>query len=332
MLSVVKLSSELLGRMIRIIHRGDTRCMIGPRIGEDAAVIDIEGLKNIVVHSDPITGAENMIGRLSVIVPSNDVACEGGDPRWISITMLLPENYNEDKIVRICEQIREECDRLDIDVVGGHSEYTPSLSRPIIVSTCIGTCSRPLDKRRIGEDNLIVLARSPGIEASLVIATDMRDRLRNIDEKIIEKVMSFQNELSIVPLARAIRDHVIAMHDPTEGGIFQALYELARASMRDFEVWLSSIKVRDEIRKICEIARIDPLRSLSSGCLIAIVSRENLDIVMDLLKKHVKDEVSVIGRVRARSERPSLYVLDKEHGRLMFTISEDVPDQVMSIL
>ncbi len=318
--------------MINIVHRGDIRCVIGPRIGEDAAVLDLRGIKNIVIHTDPITGAENMIGKLSIIVPSNDVACEGGDPRWISITMLLPENYPDDKIMNICRQIREECDKLGIDIVGGHSEYTPSLTRPILVSTCIGTCQRPLDKRKICENDLIVLARSPGIEASLIIVTDMREKLTNIDDETVKRILSFQNELSIVHLAREVRDYVVAMHDPTEGGIFQALYELARASMRDIEIWLSNIKIRDEVRKVCEMVGIDPLRSLSSGCLLAIVNKENVDTVIDSLRKHVGDEVSIIGAVRNVSREPRLYVLDREHGNVVLTISEDVPDQVMSIL
>jgi len=329
---VVKLRGDLLKNVISIVHRGDLRCIVGPRIGEDAAVIDVSGLKNIVIHTDPITGAENMIGRLSVIVPSNDVACEGGDPRWISITMLFPESYPDSKIMMICNQIREECNKLGIDIVGGHSEYAPSLTRPIIVSTCIGTCTRPLDKRKIREGNLIVLARSPGIEASLIIVTDMREKLHNIDQRIIEKVLSFKDELSIVSLARKIRDHVVAMHDPTEGGIFQAVYELARASMRNIEIWLSNIKVRDEIKKICETVGIDPLRSLSSGCLLAIVEKKNVDIVIDALSRDVGDEVSIIGVVRDLCREPRLYVLDREQGSVVLTISEDVPDQVMSIL
>ncbi len=328
---MVKLGSNVLRRVISYLHRGDPRCLIGPRIGEDAAVIDSKGIDRIVIHTDPITGAERLIGTLSVIVPSNDVSCEGGDPRWLSISILLPEFYPEDRLLEICTQIRDSCNRFNIDIVGGHTEYTPSLSRPIIVSTCIGTCRKPLDKRKISENDFIILARSPGIEAALVLVTDMRDRLKSLDTDTVRRIESFINDLAIIGLARKVRDYVKAMHDPTEGGILQALFELSRACSRDIEIWLSEIRIREEVSKVCKDAGIDPLRSLSSGSLLVIVDKENLQTVLDILRKETNGEANIIGRVRERSSNPCLYVLEHEKGRVAYTVCEDIADQVMSI-
>jgi len=329
---VVKLDSRTLRTVVKALHRGDLRCVVGPEIGEDAAVIDIRGLKNLAIHSDPITGAESMIGTLSVIVPSNDVACEGAEPRWLSVCMMLPENYPEDRILDICRQIREACDRYGIDVIGGHTEYAPSLSRPIIVSTCMGPCVKPLSKRRISEGDLIVLARSPGIEASIIIITDLRDRLGDIDENVIRRVREYINDLSVIDLARAVRVYAVAMHDPTEGGIMQALYELAKASMRDVEMWLSEVRVRYEIAEVCRRVGVDPLRALSSGSLLVVVDKGEVEHVLDILRRMTGGEAAVIGMVRALSQDPSLYVLDRKGGDVICRVCEDVPDQIMSIL
>jgi hydrogenase expression/formation protein HypE len=85
-----KLSSrELHGRVLsRLGGRRGPETIIGPSIGEDAAVIDL-GTMELVVHTDPITEAGALAGRLAVIVSSNDVAVTGARPRWVSLAILL---------------------------------------------------------------------------------------------------------------------------------------------------------------------------------------------------------------------------------------------------
>jgi Hydrogenase maturation factor len=76
---VGKLPPDLLRELV-LSRTGarDPAVLVGPGIGEDAAVVDMGGGRVLVAHADPITGAVEYIGRLAVHVASNDVAAEGG--------------------------------------------------------------------------------------------------------------------------------------------------------------------------------------------------------------------------------------------------------------
>ncbi|MCK4687363.1 MAG: hydrogenase expression/formation protein, partial [Candidatus Lokiarchaeota archaeon] len=69
----------------------DKRVIMGSKIGEDAAVIDM-GNKYLVAKTDPITFTTDEIGYYAVNVNVNDVVCMGAKPKWFQSTILLPEN------------------------------------------------------------------------------------------------------------------------------------------------------------------------------------------------------------------------------------------------
>ena len=89
-LPVGKFPSEMLGKMFMKLE-GHPRLIIGPRVGEDAAVIDL-GDRYLVAKSDPVTFVEGRIGWYAVHVNANDIACMGAQPFWFLVTLLLPEN------------------------------------------------------------------------------------------------------------------------------------------------------------------------------------------------------------------------------------------------
>ncbi|MEM2960878.1 MAG: AIR synthase related protein, partial [Candidatus Bathyarchaeia archaeon] len=103
------------------LGKKDRRVLVGPKIGEDAAVIDFND-KVLVIHSDPITGAIENIGSLAVKVSTNDVASRGAKPRWILVVIFLQEGSSEDQLRVIMKQIDSEAKKLGVAVVGGHTE------------------------------------------------------------------------------------------------------------------------------------------------------------------------------------------------------------------
>ena len=120
----------------------DPRLLIGPRPGEDAAVIDF-GERLLIAKSDPITFATDAIGYYAVNVNANDVASMGGTPRWFLATLLLPEEGTTPDLVRdIFAQIREACRALQVTLVGGHTEITLGLDRPLICGQMLGETTR----------------------------------------------------------------------------------------------------------------------------------------------------------------------------------------------
>ncbi|WP_342610173.1 AIR synthase related protein [Thermanaerovibrio velox] len=64
--------------------------VVGPSVGEDAAVIRWPQGKYLVFTSDPIVGASKGAGKLLVRVNANDVASKGGEPMFLGVTMIVP--------------------------------------------------------------------------------------------------------------------------------------------------------------------------------------------------------------------------------------------------
>src|ERR671917_953152 len=109
MLNPGKLPPELLQRLLSAYTTADPRVIVGPAVGEDAAVIDMGG-RHLIVTSDPITFATDAIGYYAVVVNANDIATRGGQPKWFLATLLLPEHTTSEALVdTIFAQIAQAC-------------------------------------------------------------------------------------------------------------------------------------------------------------------------------------------------------------------------------
>src|SRR5215510_15276062 len=89
-LPVGKLRAELLERLLGKFAPLDPRVVVGPRVGEDAAVLDM-GDRYLVATTDPVTFATDELGWYALCVNANDLAVRGARPRWFLATLLLPE-------------------------------------------------------------------------------------------------------------------------------------------------------------------------------------------------------------------------------------------------
>jgi hydrogenase maturation factor len=81
-LPVGKLAPDLLAKLIEFQGWPDDRIVLGPSIGEDAAVIKL-GDRYLVAKTDPITFVGKEIGRYLVQVDANDLATTGAVPPFL---------------------------------------------------------------------------------------------------------------------------------------------------------------------------------------------------------------------------------------------------------
>jgi hydrogenase expression/formation protein HypE len=234
-----KLPPELLARLLAKAPVNDPRVLLGPGIGLDCAVIDL-GTQVLVFKSDPITFATDDIGWYAVQINANDVATTGADPRWMLATLLLPEKQTTPALAeKIFDQLVRAANDLQISVVGGHTEVTYGLNRPILVGTLIGEVQREnlVTPAAVQPGDRLLLTKGVPIEGTALLAREFPGRLRPaLSEAEIETAAAYlyQPGISVVRDARiATRaGRVTAMHDPTEGGLASALWELAEASGR----------------------------------------------------------------------------------------------------
>jgi hydrogenase maturation factor len=124
------------------VQSRDLRVVLGPGIGRDAAVIDNGGQKLLVAKTDPITFAADLIGWYAVNINANDIACMGARPAWLMTTVLLPESSTPELAENIFDQVLDACAALGIELVGGHTEITYRLDRPIVVAALLGEVER----------------------------------------------------------------------------------------------------------------------------------------------------------------------------------------------
>jgi hydrogenase maturation factor len=173
-------------------------------------------------------------------------------------------------------QVQEACDEANIALVGGHSEVTDGLSRPIAVGAMFGEIrgSRMLDKRAIRACDELFMTGSIAIEGTAALARDFPAvlRSRGLGSRFLRRASNllFEPGISIVREAEIAADvgNVKALHDPTEGGIVGAVYELGVRSGCGILLEADSIPILPETSAICRALGLDPLRLLASGSML----------------------------------------------------------------
>jgi hydrogenase maturation factor len=273
-LPVGKLPAPMLEALLSTFDQSDTRVIQGPGTGLDCAVIQV-GDQLLAFKSDPITFASDEIGWYSVQVNANDLATCGATPRWFLMTLLLPESSTTPGLARqIVEQVETACRHIGVTVVGGHTEVTYGLKRPILSGTMVGEIEGDLvTPRGASPGDRLLLTKGVPIEGTAILARELPDRLaahftpgeiEMAQHYLIDPGISVLKDAQIAMRAGG----VTAMHDPTEGGLAGALWELADASGRRLVVDPQQVPVPALARRVCEAIGLNPLATIASGALL----------------------------------------------------------------
>jgi hydrogenase expression/formation protein HypE len=290
-LSLGKLPLDFLARLLEMGTIQDPRVVLGPGIGLDCAAVEF-GSKVLVLKSDPITFATEEIGWYLVQVNSNDIATTGARPRWLLLTLLLPGGGTTRSLVEeIGEQVQRACRDIGISLIGGHTEITHSLDRPILVGTMIGEVDRErlVTPRGAQLGDSILLTKGVPIEATALLAREFPQRLAGTltpEEIEIARGYLYRPGISVLKDAQiALKaGQVNAMHDPTEGGLASALWELAIACGKSLEFDREAVHIPDIARRVCQVFGIDPLGSIASGALLICVPQRDAKTVCEALR------------------------------------------------
>ncbi len=301
---VGKLPPEVLARLLSQAPVFDRRVMIPAGVGLDCSVVDL-GSTLLAFKTDPITFTADSIGWYAVQVNANDIATTGGKPIWFLLTLLLPEEGATQELVDgIADQVFTACREMGVSVIGGHTEITHGLARPILVGTMIGEVEREklITAGGARPGDRLLLTKGVPIEATAILAREFPDRLEGIlapEEVAQARDFLYSPGISVLPEARLAvgAGKVTAMHDPTEGGLIAALWELADASQRTLVVDLEAVPVPPLSRRMCEAFGIDPFASIASGALLLTVPEDEVDAVCQAIQS-AGIPCSAIGRVQ----------------------------------
>ncbi|MFW6028680.1 MAG: AIR synthase family protein [Halanaerobiales bacterium] len=306
-------------------HRNDV--LVGAGIGEDSAVVDF-GENSLVISSDPITGAADNAGFLAVNVACNDLISNGAIAVGIEVVLLLPEKFTEENTISLMKEIDQSAKKLNVEILGGHTEVLDLVRAPIIVVTAIGKVKKgehlSSANAKAGDD--IVLSKGAGIEGTYILANDHANTLKknNVDQSIIEVAKTYKSKLSVIKEGKIAKEYgVNAMHDVTEGGVYGAMREMAEAANLGFELNKVNVIINKETKVITEALEIDPLALISSGSLL-ISTQNGKNLVEKLKNEGIK--ASLIGKFKVSND----YFL-KENGKVK-SLDEKNKDELWNFL
>ena len=280
--------SELLGK----IDVSDPRVVLGPKPGEDAAIIDFDD-RYLVAKIDPVTFATDLIGWYLVNINVNDLAVMGATPHWLMVTILLPEGTSPSEVADIFDQLLDACKVHKIALIGGHTEVTYELPRPVAVGAILGEVAK--DKvvlsSGIKPGDSLILTKGIAIEGTAILAREASNEL--IEAGLLPTEIERARNLLFSPGISVAKDaniaidvvDVHAMHDPTEGGLATGLFEMGKAANVGLVVDLEKIIVVPECMSICNALGLDPLGLIASGALLAAVDSKDTSTLRGALAR-----------------------------------------------
>jgi len=230
----------------------------------------------------------------------------------------LPEGASDEVIDRITRQMDSAAKELGAMIIGGRTEYTAGIERPMVAVTALGIARKESIVRTEGgiSGDLILMTKTAGIEGTSILASDFEDELRakGVGEDILSRAKEFTRYISVVREALTLTEnaHPNSMHDPTEGGVIAGLLEMAYASKKTFIVYEDRIKIAKETAILAKVLSIDPLRLISSATLLATIPPSKANEALRALKR-IGVDASVIGIVKDREE-DKLLILKRVDG------------------
>lgn len=187
-----------------------------------------------------------------------------------------------------------------IEILGGHTEVTDAVTKPVISAAVIGkTRNRKVlatGGAKVGQD--IVMTKWAGTEGTAILAKEWEEGLRAyLSTEELQAAQEMKGQLSVGRESEIAYAHgATAMHDATEGGILGAVWEVAECSGLGVDVFVEKIPVREETKKICAVMKIDYLRLISSGTMI-IATEKGEELAEKLRENGIT--AAVIGKLTA---------------------------------
>lgn len=297
-MEIGKVPENVLKRSIlNQIKTQRSEVLVGASVGEDCAMLQLEPDEVFVMSTDPITGTTKEIGKWAVIISANDIASSGAEVIGVMVCALLPPKIREIRIREMMEEIQGVCSELNIQVIGGHTEITDAVNRPVLSITGVGKVKK--DKMiktggaKPGDD--IVITKWVGLEGTSIIAKEKEEELLSyFPTHLVKEAQDYDVMLPVLSEAAiAVKSDVSAMHDVTEGGIFGALWEMAESAGIGLTVDLKQIPIKQATVEISNYFDINPYKLMSSGSML-IATSQGHDLVRDL--KAAGIEASVVGK------------------------------------
>lgn len=299
-----KISENVLKRsVLKKIKTHRDEVVSGAGIGKDCAILAF-GEEETVLSVTPVTAPVTELSSYAIPMALNNVAVSGAEPVGVMLGILLPEETEEAEFQQIMEKAEEVCSAWHVEIMGGHTEVTSAVAKPIMTVTGVGKkeAARAGYPQGIKANQDIVVSKWIGLEGTARLAKEHKEELcSRYPVRMIEEAAAYDKYLSVIPeAATAMKSGVCGMHDVSRGGIFGALWEMASGAGVGLEIDLKKLPVKQETIEICEFFELNPYELLSGGCLI-MVTEDGNGLVTALAREEIP--AVIVGRTTDSNDR-----------------------------
>jgi len=298
-------------------HLGGSGVEVPLEALDDAAVIDDIVLKSDSHAVKPLFFPGGDIGRLAVAGTVNDIAVIGAEPVALSCGFVIEEGLLIDDFERILKSMGETCKEAGIYIITGDTKVVEKgeLGGCVINTSGIGKRNEALEK------NIEEVKRHRPFKARWLLDSNLREG----DKIIVSGTLgdhglailssregySFGSQIAsdITPLNKLVMrllweaGGIVAMKDPTRGGLSNTLNEWSEKSKVGILVYEREIPIREDVRAACEMLGIDPLEVGNEGKVVIGVVPQKAEELLALLKKTKEGkDAQIIGEATKKFE------------------------------
>jgi hydrogenase expression/formation protein HypE len=273
-----------------------------------------------VIHPVFFPGGD--IGRLAVSGTVNDLAMMGAtDVLALTCAVVIEEGFARADLVRIQQSIRQACAEAGAAIVTGDTKVMGKgeLDGIILNTTGVAITDRVVPDCGLRPGDVLIVTGTLGDHGMAVMAH--RHGL-SLDANLRSDVAPL-NRLIRVALDSAPHA-IVAMKDPTRGGLASALHEMAEKSGVGIILDELALPVTQAVRASSELLGIDPLHVANEGKAVLGVRPESADTVLEAVRAHpLGRDAAIVGR--CVGERMGSVILDTGFGRRLVTEPEGEP-------
>lgn len=240
--------------------------------GIDVSAVELEEDEVFVVSTDSFVDSKSSALEISIYSALNNIATSGAEPVAITLGAFLPEEIEESELKEMMDKVEAICKEQNIQAMGGHTQVTKAVNSPIVSVTAIGKVKKAnlLTTKNIKPGQDIVITKWIGLSGTSVLAKENEPQIaEKYKQDLINAAKDFDKYLSVLrEAATAVKSGASAMHDLSQGGIMNALWECSEAAGVGLTIDLKAIPVKQETIEISEIFNINPYRMISTGSLL----------------------------------------------------------------
>ena len=272
---------------------------VGPANGVDIGVVRLPDGRALLSTTDPIYivpqyGWERAAWFAFHILAS-DLTTSGIAPHYITMDWNLPMDIEDDQIETMLRVIDRESKKYGAAIVTGHTGRYEGCAYPMVGgATFLAIAPKDgwVTANMARPGNHVLVTKTAALEATAILSNTFPDLIeRTLGAEVTERARALFDSMSTVDDALSAasiglrRGGVWAMHDATEGGVRNAVWEMAQASGLGVDVNLARVHVDPAVAAVSKVFGMDPLDAISEGTLVIAVEPDAVSDVIARLKK-----------------------------------------------